>query len=956
MERIDFSGVCAQITFKASNGAFRKVAKTLTVAAIILTAAAAVSCKAADTNSAASTPPPPPVLEDVDKSGLIAAIALANKTKNGKDGEVGVVTPEPQEDPDYDYAADLALGVKFVTPAQMATLQGMIDRAMDVRDSDTVVQTEVHAARDALLQAITNFQLCIGEGTNADISPATNLVELFGKISEADALNLSVYTSPTTKKDDPWVSPFEKYDFQAVIATERLVAEKANVTQQEAREAIKSIDDAITALKLARKWPKEVTFDSLTPEKLRGITTSVELVFSEDIGGGTSGISALGSVDVDFLETIGGVTTILNTYKAGSLQGEGDGVYKQSIQNVTENKQLSVRVRKGGYVITPDSIALQLEYAKPLAFLNAAGVVADGSTTAIELTFSGPISGFSANDISVSGVEGVKTAGSLDASRALNGIYMLTIEAPSTGVLQIRPTKNDTVNNNKYDILPAVLYVDLNYSQNASFNSAIPHEENGTTTLIALAFSRDIDTLTTGNITITPVDTEVSVVPNSITKRTDGSIGIYDLSVNVEKPGIIDIAVSVDGITFPSTGIHHEVIISRAAIVNLQSITANNNTTTGATESITMEFRNGANQADIDNLSENDIILAGIGSIRKGSLVRLSAGIYKLPISAFTSGGPLEVTVEKQGYSILNSPKTVVITCSPDVTFLYLWAENNAVSGCTESIVMHFSQDIALLSENDITISGASIIKGALSNRALGVYSLGVSGFNSDTNVTVSVSKENFNIANSSMDVLLKYPVEVAFNEAVVTVVNNVTYVTLTLDRTITGSGLSDDCIELAGIDNIQMGPLVGPDADHPGVYKFALNAFSTGGTLDISLKKTGYNFSVGGVAHGIRSVPITKVVITPSVGCVFTIPFNQANTEYSIMTTLKTAISLTATVTPDGGTVSYALGESGGTFGNTVPSITPGVTTSSVTFRVQTVVDGVTQIWGPYTVTIIPQ
>ena len=92
---------------------------------------------------------------------------------------------------------------------------------------------------------------------------------------------------------------------------------------------------------------------------------------------------------------------------------------------------------------------------------------------------------------------------------------------------------------------------------------------------------------------------------------------------------------------------------STATLVTFSGLSANGSAT-ATTTTLTLTF-----SAAIAGLSASDITLSVAGA-QKGALS--GAGpTYTLPISGFTAGGTLSVTVSKIGYNISGSPKTVTI-------------------------------------------------------------------------------------------------------------------------------------------------------------------------------------------------------------------------------------------------------------------------------------------------------
>jgi formylglycine-generating enzyme required for sulfatase activity len=87
--------------------------------------------------------------------------------------------------------------------------------------------------------------------------------------------------------------------------------------------------------------------------------------------------------------------------------------------------------------------------------------------------------------------------------------------------------------------------------------------------------------------------------------------------------------------------------------VTLNSVTANGSSTQTTTQ-LTLNL-----SAAITGLTAADITLSGVSGVSKSTLSGYNP--YTLPISGFTSGGTLSVSVAKTGYAVSGSPKTVVI-------------------------------------------------------------------------------------------------------------------------------------------------------------------------------------------------------------------------------------------------------------------------------------------------------
>jgi len=121
--------------------------------------------------------------------------------------------------------------------------------------------------------------------------------------------------------------------------------------------------------------------------------------------------------------------------------------------------------------------------------------------------------------------------------------------------------------------------------------------------------------------------------------------------------------------------------------VTLNSVTPNGNSTQTTTQ-LTLNF----SQA-ITGLSATDITLTGVSNVNKGTLSN-SGATYTLPISGFTTGGQLSVSVTKTGYEISGSPKTATIYyysgSSGSNPFIGTWNNNTF----TEVLVLTCTEDL----------------------------------------------------------------------------------------------------------------------------------------------------------------------------------------------------------------------------------------------------------------------
>ena len=166
------------------------------------------------------------------------------------------------------------------------------------------------------------------------------------------------------------------------------------------------------------------------------------------------------------------------------------------------------------------------------------------------------------------------------------------------------------------------------------------------TTELTLAFSQAINDLTADDITLSGV--------SGVLKGTLSESGsTYTLPISgFTSGGTLNVAAEKAGFTI--SGSPKTATIYYATSVTFVGVTANGSATQTTTE-LTFAF----SQA-IDGLTADDITLSGISGVQKGTLIG-SGSTYTLPISGLTSGGTLNLAVEKSGFSINGSPKTVTI-------------------------------------------------------------------------------------------------------------------------------------------------------------------------------------------------------------------------------------------------------------------------------------------------------
>ena len=131
--------------------------------------------------------------------------------------------------------------------------------------------------------------------------------------------------------------------------------------------------------------------------------------------------------------------------------------------------------------------------------------------------------------------------------------------------------------------------------------------------------------------------------------------------------------------------------------VTLKSVTANGSSTQNTTE-LVLTF-----DEKINGLMAADITLSGVAGVNKGTL---SGGPdYTLPISGFTAGGTLTVTVAKSGFTISGSPKTVPIYALNWNSAVDVYVVGNSKDGVTNKATIWKNGEKTLLSNSQALLS-----------------------------------------------------------------------------------------------------------------------------------------------------------------------------------------------------------------------------------------------------------
>jgi hypothetical protein len=193
------------------------------------------------------------------------------------------------------------------------------------------------------------------------------------------------------------------------------------------------------------------------------------------------------------------------------------------------------------------------------------------------------------------------------------------------------------------------------YSTTVSFYLVSPEKgaTSGRTEKLLLYFSQEIMGLAASDISIAKQGTgeNLNSLRGALTQGS--STGLYELGINTFTANT-DITVTVAKSPLNITPPSKNVTLSYPIKVTFSSVSTAN-TLNNSTE-LTLVL-----SQSIPSLTENDIELSVTGGIKKGTLTGPSpAGTYKLPVSDYTAGNTLTVTVKKIGYEI-NTTRTVTL-------------------------------------------------------------------------------------------------------------------------------------------------------------------------------------------------------------------------------------------------------------------------------------------------------
>jgi hypothetical protein len=420
-----------------------------------------------------------------------------------------------------------------------------------------------------------------------------------------------------------------------------------------------------------------------------------------------------------------------------------------------------------------------------------------------------------------------------------------------------------------------------------------------TVTVTREGYSGSVTSNPTATVIFPPLTGTVSItgiveVGETLTANTDSLDGIGTISYQWNRVGtggsvIPDAHNSTYTVQTADAGYRITVTVTRTGYSGSVTSSAtdliaifNSVTADGSASQFTTALTLTFSQA-IPGLYANDITLSGVPGVQKGTLSGPSGSgpvTYTLPISGFSAGGTLDVSVAKSGYAISDSQKTVTIYVI-SVTLNNVTADGSPLQ-FTTALTLTFSRAIPGLSAGDITlshsVSGQSVSKGTLSDpngSGTVTYTLPISGFSSSGFLTVAVAKSGYAINDSQKTVPI-YAISVTFNNVTADGSDSQTTTTLTLsfDQAIPGLSAGDITLShsVSG-QSVSKGTLGGSGP----VYTLPISGVIARGTLTVSVVKSGYAIS-GSQTVTIYSPLSGMVSITGTAWARQTLTANTAN------------------------------------------------------------------------------
>jgi len=358
-------------------------------------------------------------------------------------------------------------------------------------------------------------------------------------------------------------------------------------------------------------------------------------------------------------------------------------------------------------------------------------------------------------------------------------------------------------------------------------------------------------TTTTFNITV------VAVALDSITANYTGTAAIYPSTsqndLNKLKDNLAVVAQYNDGTTTGLASSAYSLSVGGGSTLtvgsNTVTVTYSGQTKT-FTVTVTAVALTGIEASytgtapiyaitPLDSLKANFTVTAQYNNGTTKTVASTSTPTYTL--SGTLTVGTSTITVSYTDGGVTKTT-TFTVTVSPpiSVTFSGVTANGNTTTTTTQ-LTLTFSQVIAGLTADDITLSGVEgVSKGTLSSSGT-TYTLGISGFTSGGTLFVKVAKANYNISGDQKNATIYYMIPVTFSDVSAngnTTTTTTTQLTLTFSQAITGLTAND--ITLSGVSGVVKGTLSGSGP----TYILGISGFTSGGTLTVAVAKDGYTIN----------------------------------------------------------------------------------------------------------------
>jgi len=401
--------------------------------------------------------------------------------------------------------------------------------------------------------------------------------------------------------------------------------------------------------------------------------------------------------------------------------------------------------------------------------------VPDGSnialTTKLILTFDKNIANIGVNDITITANNTGATKGTLTKVDNTTGVYELTLNTiTASGTITVAFAKTD------YTVLEgSTKTVGIFYAEttNAIVNKIeVNGDANFRTSKMTVTFNMDISNLSAADFKIvennTAEPTNVSI--NSFSKVA-GSTGVYELGLTgITKSGTVKLLIKKSGYTFStasntaklseyvadSLNIYYNTSLLTDVSFNLSA----DGDSTNITTKLTLTFNH---NVEPSNIAISYGTLTTDGAASKGTLKKISDGVYELTVTP-TKTGTINVSVTApSGYTFSPTTRSVTVYKPEIIAVAFNNAViNDATTTTTRTIRLTFDKDMGELSISNITIdqvgTSTGAIKDGITRVSSGVYDLTISNVTASGTIRVTVSnKTGYTITPATQQVAIYY-------------------------------------------------------------------------------------------------------------------------------------------------------------------------------------------------------